>query len=126
MRQGLEELAVYQLAMEIGELIWDVVMRWDSFAKSAVGDNFVRAADSVAYNISEGYGRHFFKENRNFCWIARGSLSETKTGVQKAFNRKLISEAEYKTLMEKINVCYPKLNNYIAYIEKQIPGQKEG
>ena len=124
MRNGLEELTVYQLAMEIGEIVWKIVVRWDSFSKSCIGDNIVRASDSIANNISEGYGRHFYKENRNFCWIARGSLSETKTGIQKAYNRNLISEAEYKDLMEKINVCYPKLNNYIAYIEKQIPNQK--
>ncbi len=85
----------------------------------------MRAADSIAYNISEGHGRHFFKENRNFCWIARGSLSETKTAIQKSFRRKLVNPDEYDILMNKINACYPKLNNYIAYIEKMIPTQKE-
>jgi four helix bundle protein len=125
MRQGIEDLEVYNLAMNIGEMVWDIVLRWDAFTKSAVGDNFVRAADSVAYNISEGYGRHFFRENRNFCWIARGSLSETKTGAKKALNRRLITEEQHNKLMEAINTCYPKLNNYIAYIEKQIPGQKD-
>lgn len=83
MRKGLEDLEIYQLAMEIGEMVWDIVLKWDIFPKSTVGNNFVRAADSVAYNISEGYGRHFFRENRNFCFIARGSLSETKTAAKR-------------------------------------------
>lgn len=125
MKKGVEDLEVYQLAMDIGEMVWAIVLKWDTFAKSAVGNNFVRAADSIAYNISEGHGRHFFKENRNFCWIARGSLSETKTAIQKSFRRKLVNSDEYDILMHKINACYPKLNNYIAYIEKMIPSQKE-
>jgi four helix bundle protein len=123
MRQGLEQLEVYQLAMEIGELVWKYVANWDHFAKSTIGNNFVRSADSVAYNISEGYGRHFFRDNKNFCFIARGSLSETKTGAVKALNRNLISMDDYESLIEKIEICYPKLNNYIAYIDKQINTQ---
>ena len=123
MKKGVEELEVYQIAMDLGEMTWSIVVKWDHFTKSAVGDNFVRAADSVAYNISEGHGRHFFKENRNFCWIARGSLSEVKTAVDKAMRRNLITRNEHEALMGKINVCYPKLNNYIAYIERMISTQ---
>jgi len=126
MRKGIEELEVYQLSMEIGEIVWNVVQKWDYFAKSAVGNNWVRSADSIAFNISEGYGRHYYKENRQFCWIARGSLSETKTGLQKVINRNLISKEEQQILTQKIEACYPKLNNYIAYIEKMIAIQEKG
>ncbi len=33
----LEELQVYQLAMDIGEQIWEIVINWDYFAKDTVG-----------------------------------------------------------------------------------------
>ncbi|TMI72809.1 MAG: four helix bundle protein [Bacteroidetes bacterium] len=42
------------------------------------------AADSIAFNISEGYGRFHYKENKNFCYYSRGSAKETLTGVHKA------------------------------------------
>jgi len=29
----LEELQVYQLSMQIGEEIWNIVIKWDDFAK---------------------------------------------------------------------------------------------
>ena len=122
MKKGVEELETYQLAMDLGEMVWSIVLR---LAKPAVSDNFIRAADSVAYNISEGHGRYFFKENRNFCWIARGSLSETKTAVEKCMRRNLITTIEHEALMGKIIVCYPKLNNYIAYIERMIATQSK-
>lgn len=123
MRKGIESLEVYTLAMEIGEIVWIMVIQWDSFSKNTVGNNLVRAADSIAYNISEGYARHYFKESRNFCWIARGSLAETKTGLDKCFNRNLITRDKYDQVLEKINICYPKLNNYILFLEKQIKSQ---
>jgi four helix bundle protein len=72
-----------------------------------------------------GHGRHSFKEDRNFCWIARGALSETKTAVDKSMRRNLISAAEYDALMLIINECYPKLNNYISFIDRMIAAQSK-
>jgi four helix bundle protein len=69
----LEELQVYQLSMEIGEKIWSY------FEKDTIGKQLVRAADSVAANLSEGFGRFHFKEAKNFSYYSRGSLYETKT-----------------------------------------------
>jgi hypothetical protein len=65
----LEELEVYQMAMEIGEQAWDIVDEWKPFAKRTVGEQLVEAADSIAANISEGYGRYHYKENRQFCLL---------------------------------------------------------
>ena len=53
----LEELKVYQLAMNIGEQVFDITVKWDLFNKKSLSDQYLRAADSIALNISEGYGR---------------------------------------------------------------------
>ena len=57
----LEELKVYQLAIDIGERVWVVVCKWDYFAKDTVGKQLVKSVDSIAANISEGYGRFHYK-----------------------------------------------------------------
>jgi len=114
----LEELKVYQLAMEIGELVFNLTVKWDLFNKKSLGDQYLRAADSIALNISEGYGRFHYKENKNFCWYARGSLFETKTANQKAFDRKLITDEEYNNLLTKLKECHLLLNGYIKSIGK--------
>jgi len=75
----LDELRVYQLAMEIGDLVWDIVQKWDYFSKDTLGKQLVKSADSIAANLSEGFGRYYFREARQFGYYARGSLSETKT-----------------------------------------------
>jgi len=62
----LEELNVYQLSMEIGEKIWSIVIKWDYFSNDTIGRQLVKAVDSVAANISEGFGRYHFKDKKNF------------------------------------------------------------
>ena len=104
--------------MEIGDNIWEIVTRWDYFAKDTVGKQMVKAVDSVAANLSEGVGRYHYKEKKNFGYYSRGSLYETKTWLTKAFKRKLLEEAEYKYFMKEIDNIGVKLNNYIKSIGK--------
>ena len=113
---NLDELEVYRLAMEIGERVWAEVARWDSFSKDTVGKQLVRATDSIAANLSEGYGRFHFKENKQFCYYGRGSLYETRTWLTKAFNRKLISPESYTSFEHDINQIGRMLNAYIKSI----------
>jgi four helix bundle protein len=115
----LEELRVYQLSMELAEEVWVIVVKWDYFAKDTIGKQLIRSADSVAANLSEGFGRFFYKEERQFCYYSRGSLYETKTWLTKASNRKLITNEEFEKFMKEINNIGVKLNNYINSIGKK-------
>ena len=67
----LDELRVYRQSMSIGEEIWCIVNKWDFFNKDTIGKQLVRAADSIAANLSEGFGRFFYKEERQFCYYSR-------------------------------------------------------
>ncbi len=115
----LEDLKVYQLAMNIGERVWMIVSKWDYFAKDTVGKQLVRSVDSIAANLSEGYGRFFYKENRQFCYYSRGSLYETKTWLKKSHDRGLIIDDDFQSLQEDIETIKFKLNNYIKSIGAQ-------
>jgi len=115
----LEEIRTYQLAMEMGEKIWDIVIKWNFFEKDTVGKQLVKAADSVAANLSEGYGRFHYKENKQFCYYSRGSLYETKTWITKAHNRKLITDDAFASFLKELNTIGIKLNNYINSIGKK-------
>ncbi len=66
----LDDLIVYRLAMDIADEIWLLVEKWDAFAKWTTGKQLVESADSMAANISEGYGRYYFKENRQSVFLA--------------------------------------------------------
>lgn len=102
----LEDLEVYKVAMEIGEIVWTVVDKWDYFPKKTLGAQYVDAADSIALNISEGYGRFHYKENKNFCYNSRGSAKETLTVTTKAKARSLISDEEFNLLSQKFDIYF--------------------
>lgn len=110
----LEELNIYNISMELGDKIWIVISDWDKFAQDTIGKQLIRAVDSIAANISEGFGRYHFKESNHFNYYARGSLYETKTWITKAYSRKLMNDELYDELKSCINDLAVRLNNYIS------------
>jgi four helix bundle protein len=79
----LEELQVYQLSMELGEQIWNIVSNWNYFGKDTIGKQLVRSADSIAANLSEGFGRFFLKKKGSFVIILEAHYSKPKPGLPK-------------------------------------------
>jgi four helix bundle protein len=112
----LEDLEVYKVAMEIGEIVWAIVDKWEYFPKKTIGAQYVNAADSIALNISEGYGRFHFKENKNFCYYSRGSAKETLTVSVKAKNRGLVNDEEFSLLTQKFDSYFRLMFGYIKSI----------
>jgi four helix bundle protein len=122
----LEDLQVYQISMKLADEVHDLILEWDNFHKYSTGTQLLDAADSISANISEGYGRFHFKDHKNFLYFSRGSLSETKTWLTKAVNRKLIPEEKYNDLMSRYNSLGIKLNNYIKSIgDKDVANNNE-
>ena len=113
----VEDLDIYQMAEDLADIVWNICIGWDYFAKDTIGKQLVRAADSISANLAEGHGRYHFKDRLNFCYYARGSLEETKTWILKAIRRNLITDQ--KTEINKIMEILPKkLNAYISSIKK--------
>lgn len=106
--------------MKAGESIYHLVINWDRLNKNTIGYQLIRAADSIAANISEGYGRFHFKEQRQFCYIAKGSLNETNTRLIKAVDRIPNDKQVLEEILEKNNILLKRLNAFINYIEKNI------
>jgi len=113
---NIKELKVYERSMLLGDIVWNIVNHWNYFQKDTIGKQLVRSTDSIAANISEGYGRFHFKETKDFCYYSRGSLYESLTWIEKVNKRKLISNDKYRELSNEIEVIGKMLNNYIKSI----------
>ncbi|MDQ6755755.1 MAG: four helix bundle protein [Bacteroidota bacterium] len=96
-----------------------MVDKWDFFNKDTLGKQFVKAADSMALNIAEGYGRFFYKENKNFNYYSRGSAFESTSCLRKAVKRKLITEEENLLLRNLFEKYLKLMNAYIKSIGTQ-------
>jgi four helix bundle protein len=120
-RTKFEELRVYQLAEDLADKIWDIVIKWNYFARDTIGKQIVKSADSIGANIAEGTGRGSFADNKRFARIARGSLFETKHWLRRAYKRKLLTDSQTQELKKLLEELSPKLSAYINSI-----GRKNG
>ena len=116
--KSFEDLEVYQLAEELGDQVWDIVIVWPAFAKNSLGYQLVKAADSIGANLAEGFGRFHFAENRQFSRISRGSLYETRHWLRRAYKRGLLKKRETKGIRKLMDELAPRLNAYIKSIGK--------
>ena len=113
-----EDLEIYQLAEKLSDVIWNIVIKWDSFPKNTVGVQYVDASDSIGSNISEGYGKGSFADRARYAKISRGSLFETIHWSKKSFRRKLLTEKEFSEIDDIIEILLPKLSSYINYLNE--------
>ena len=120
----IDDMEVYQIGMVIGDEVWSLVDKWDQWKKDTIGKQLVKAADSIAATFSEGYGRYTFKDRKNFCYISRGSLIETRTWLTKARSRNIISTKIYDDFIDKLRSLNHKLNTYISSLNRNIQSEK--
>jgi four helix bundle protein len=112
--RGYMKLIVWQKAMELFELVWKITYvetRIDFKLRAQVAD----AAQSVAANISEGYGRRSVKEYLQFLYIALGSAAETMTRMLGLNRVQQLSDARIR---EFDLLPYEVENRLLRLIEK--------
>jgi len=117
-KSNFENLRVYQLAEQLADQVWKIVLGWEVFARDTVGKQLVKAADSIGANIAEGTGRGTFIDNRRFVRIARGSLNETQHWLRRAYKRRLLTDLQIGRLRPIVDELAPKLNAYLKSIGK--------
>ena len=115
-KTNFENLKVYRLAEDLADDVWEIAIRWNTFAKDTVGKQMVRAADSIGANIAEGTGRGSFADNRRFVRTARGSLYEARHWLRRAYRRRLLTPAQIAKLKPLLDNLSPMLNSYLKSI----------
>ena len=76
--RGYMNLIVWQKAMDLFELVWKIAYI-EAKIDFKLRAQFADATQSIAANISEGYGRRSVKEYIQFLYIALGSAGESMT-----------------------------------------------
>ncbi len=107
------ELDVYRLAEELSDLVWDAYDGWTPKAQHTLGYQIIRATDSIAANLAEGYGRYTPPDRKKSYLYARGSFEETKAWLRKAIRRNIISAGDVPKYKVLIDALGPKLNAFI-------------
>jgi four helix bundle protein len=90
-----EDLILYQMAMAFGEKINSITEEFPKKELYRLSSQFARAADSIAANISEGYGSTDANFNR-YLKMAWDGSRECVTWNSKAYYRKYISHEQFE------------------------------
>lgn len=83
-----KELKVWQKAMELADIVYDLTQSFPSEEKFGLSAQIRRSVVSIASNIAEGHARNGTKEYIQFLAIAKGSLAELQTQIYIAERRK--------------------------------------
>ena len=117
---GLEGLEVYKAARSFRNRVYSLIKMLPAEEKFALAQQMRRAAISLSSNIAEGYGRHHWQENTQFCRHARGSLMELIDQINVCQDQGYAQAEHLEDLKLKDGLTLLKLlNGYIAYLQKQ-------
>lgn len=97
--QGLETLEAWKKARTFVLAVYkEVLPSLPAEEKWHLNQQIRRSAQSVSANLAEGYGRFYYQDNVSFCYIARGSLTETYTHLLLAHDLNYISDDLFNQL----------------------------
>ena len=112
---NVNKIDAYNRSFDLSNVIWDIVMKWDYFAKSTVGKQLVNSADSISANIAEGFGRYHKKDKIKFYRYSNGSLIESIDWVKKSEVRDLITKEQFDYIINNLTELPKELNQLIKY-----------
>ena len=112
MQFSFENLEVWKKAMDLGEEVYVATKCFPDQEKFNLSSQILRAADSVALNISEGTVRTSNPEFRRFIGYSVRSLAEVVTCLHKAKRRNYIEMNKFNQLYSD---CYNLMNMLIAF-----------
>jgi four helix bundle protein len=116
----LNDIGAYKISFNLSNYVWDIVVNWEYFAKRTLGQQWTESTDSMSANIAEGFGRYTKKDKINFYRHNFGSMKESMDWTQKAKVRKLITDFQYKHIMEQLNKMPKELNSLIKFTNEKL------
>ena len=124
--QGLETLEAWKRARDFAvKVCKEILPLLPAEEKWSLSQQIRRAVQSILANIAEGHGRFYYQETIRFCYIARGSLSETYTHLTVARELGYIPEKSYLDLRKQVEELIRIINGYIAYLKRAKIGANE-
>jgi four helix bundle protein len=118
MAQSVEELKVWQRAVELCDAVDAIIERPSLVADQRLRDQIRDAADSVLSNIAEGFEQATDRAFARYLYISKGSTAELRTRLYRARNRRYITEDEYKSRKTLANEVGQMLTGLIKYLHK--------
>ncbi|MES2797103.1 MAG: four helix bundle protein [Bacteroidota bacterium] len=116
----LNDIEAYKIAFHLSNYVWNIIIKWDYFAKQTVGEQFVTSIDSISANIAEGFGRYNKKDKIKFYRYSFGSTKESYDWNEKSKIRNLLTNEEYNFIFSQLDLLPKSINTLIKYITEKL------
>jgi four helix bundle protein len=119
MAKSVEELLVYQKAVEAAAEVSAIIQR-DSFKRDPrLRDQLGSSSERVASLISEGFEQSTDRHFAQYCYRSRGSSRETRTQLVVAVQRNHITDGERVQTSDKYEEIAKMLTGLIGHLETE-------
>ena len=115
-----QKLDIYDLALDLVKDSYSLTRTFPAEERFALVPQMNRAVVSVPSNIAEGISRGTRKDQVHFLNISYGSLMELACQSDISCMLGYITDRQHKELSAKINNLAIKINNFIAFIRKEL------
>ena len=116
----LNDIGCYKRSLNLSNYVWDIVIKWDWFAKRTVGVQFVTAIDSISSNIAEGFGRYGKKDKVKFYNYSFGSVKEGLDWNEKSRVRKLLTKEQYEHVLSDLQLLPKEIHHLIKFTNEKL------
>jgi four helix bundle protein len=118
MAKKLEELPVYQRAVEFCVAITEILSRPALRRDRDLHDQISEAADSITANMEEGFEQPTDRAFANYVFIAKGSLGEVLGRLRTARRKKHISAADLSARERAGDELGRMMGGFIRYLHE--------
>ena len=116
----LNDIEAFRISFHLSNYVWNTVLNWSNFSQRTVGEQFVKAVDSISANITEGFGRYGKKDKIKFYRYSQGSLSESLNWNEKSKIRKLLSIKVYQHIFGELQKLPKAINSLIFFTNQKL------
>jgi four helix bundle protein len=118
--KDITDIKAYNIAFTLSNYVWDVVIKWDWFAKDTVGKQYIKAIDSISANLAEGFGRYYKRDKILFYRYSFGSLKESTDWTEKAKVRELLTLEQYQYISMELSILPKEINQFIKLTNEKL------
>lgn len=120
-----EDLEVWKLARSICQQVEWLFQNTDLGKNYALRNQMERSSGSIMDNIAEGFGRGGNQEFHNFLSYSKGSTTELKSQLYRAWDKGLIDKTQFDFLAEECALEENRIGAFMHYLRNSdIKGQK--
>lgn len=116
----VEDIRPYSESKQLSNLIWKEVLSWPYLAQKTLGEQLIRAVDSISANIAEGFGRFHKKDKVKFYYNSRASVYESAHWTKVAGERNLISKETEEKWLGILRKLPLEINTLIKYAMEKL------